>query len=525
MKTKFRKFIAVILMLCIITTLTACNDVRNSQKWVLTHEKWTSYDGTIQQERFYEYDTNGKLIGETLDYGVDGVYTCSEFKYDNSGNVIEKTELYNNPLTNDETIYYYTYTYNDNGTLSKEISKSSTEEFITEYTYDNKGNVIKEIFKDSSGEESIYTYILEYEKDLCIQCEGTIKSTGYNDEYILKQYKYDKNGNKEYELYYNAFDESDDENNTTEVNGKRYKLFITKTYTYEKLSDVAIELETNNNESTLTETQNSEASSNTEDSKEIEEVKLSDSCDMILCTGYDGDDYYELVANQIDGYPDSTFEFGVLKNNEWLVEMSSDCPFIDEDGWWKGTKNSNIPGEFKYMSVGCFYYRRDDESSKGGIIYKPETGINFEVVWFGKFSPYSGSYEEDYSKLINENSEYLGLLNDFTFSYMNLNTGEIRAISLELKGMGNNQNIGLLSDGVFYADASSNFTGTYYSGFFDLNGNQIIDLTKYHCTDLGDYMFHNGQYTLTCKNNSDVEFDITFDTSGKIVSQEKSSVQ
>lgn len=253
--------------------------------------------------------------------------------------------------------------------------------------------------------------------------------------------------------------------------------------------------------------------------------KLSEDCDTLLCTGYDGADYYELVANQIDGYPDSTFEFGVLKNNEWLVQMNSDCPFIDENGWWKGATYDNVAGEFEYVDAGCFYYRRADESSKGGIIYKPETGVHFEVVWFGSFSPYSDSKEEIYSKLINKSGEYLGLLNDFTFSCMNLNTGETRAIPLELEGIGNNQEIGLLSDGLFYAHASSNFTGTDYKGFYDLHGNQIIDLTEYHCTDYGDYMFHNGEYTITCKNNSGVEFDITFDTSGKIIRQEKSAVQ
>lgn len=265
----------------------------------------------------------------------------------------------------------------------------------------------------------------------------------------------------------------------------------------------------NTNSSTTTKVTDTTTMTEVTDTTTEAPKKLSDSCDMILCTGYDGDDYYELVANQIDGYPDSSFEFGVLKNNEWLVEMSSVCPFINENGWWYGAKYSNTPGEFQYMKNGSFYYNHDDGWSE--IIYKPETNISFKVSGIVSFSRYKSDVGTiDYSKLINENGEALTRLDDghFTFSYLNLNTGESRPIPLDLTMVNNNQYIGLLSDGVFYAHASSNFTGTDYSGFFDLNGNQIIDLTEYHCTDLGDYMFHNGQYTLTCKNNSGVEFDI-----------------
>ncbi len=255
------------------------------------------------------------------------------------------------------------------------------------------------------------------------------------------------------------------------------------------------------------------------------EIKLSESCDMLLCTGYDGDNYYELVANQIDGYPDSTFEFGVIKNNTWLVPMSSNCPFINEKGWWKGAEYGNNPGEFKYMNAGCFYYSHDDGIGLFEMIYKPETGKYFEVSGLVSFAIYKTDFGEvDYSKLCTDSSEFLTRVNDghWAFSYINLNTGETKAIPLRLY-VNNNQDIGLLSDGLFYAYGGSNFTGTDYCGFFDLNGNQIIDLTQYDTTDLKDRQFHNGKYTVTCANSSGVEFDITFDTSGKIIEQTKTT--
>lgn len=257
-----------------------------------------------------------------------------------------------------------------------------------------------------------------------------------------------------------------------------------------------------------------------EDPQQVE-PKLSESCDMVLCTGKNGNDYYELVANQIDGYPDSTFEFGVIKNNKWLVELSADSPFIEENGWWHGAEYSNTPGQFIYMTAGCFYYNYDGYYE---VLYNPETNVSFNVSGIASFTPYRSDLNKvDYSKLINENGEALARLanEDYVFSYLNLVTGESKPIPLELTAINNNQYVGLLSDGVFYAHASSNFTGIDYSGFFDLNGNQIIDFTEYDWLDCGDYMFHDGQYTLKCRNNSGVVYNITFDTSGKIISQVK----
>lgn len=250
---------------------------------------------------------------------------------------------------------------------------------------------------------------------------------------------------------------------------------------------------------------------------------LSESCDMVLCTGYDGDDYYELVANQMDAYPDSTFEFGVIKNNEWLLKMGEDCPFIDSKGWWKGTKSENTPGEFIYLSEGCFYYTKDQGLGDYEIIYKPETNVSFEVAGLVSFTPYVSNYEIDYSMIVNDNGEVLTRKDDknYTFSYLNMNTGESFAIPFELTNIHNSLYIGLLSDGLFYAESFSQFSGYDYIGFFDLDGNQIINLLDYKKCDLGDYMYHDGEFTMTCENSSGVEYDITFDTKGKVIKREK----
>lgn len=248
-----------------------------------------------------------------------------------------------------------------------------------------------------------------------------------------------------------------------------------------------------------------------------DEEKLSESCSMVLCTGSDGNDFYEIVANQIDGYPDSTFEFGVIKNNRWLVPMSSDCPFIDDEGWWLGAIDANKPCDFQYLEEGCFYYECDNGDPD--IIYKPETSISLNASIVG--------YPDlDYS--INDKSEIIAtVLNTDYLStetlaiiYANMNTGELKTLPIEAKYA---QVIGPLNDNLFFiAEESTNYHYGYDTcGFFDLNGNQVIDLYSYDIVDYKDCKFINGQYTFTAKNNSDVLFDITIDTTGKVISQVK----
>ena len=248
------------------------------------------------------------------------------------------------------------------------------------------------------------------------------------------------------------------------------------------------------------------------------EVKLSEECDMILCTGYDGSDYYELVANQIDGYPDSTFEFGVIKNNKWLVEMSSNCPFIDENGWWKGLdkdyqSNTVSSEDFQYIGGALFLYK---ESS----IYNPESGVCFENLCNRKYTEIE-NYEEFLGFEVLKHNAGQSIL----FKYYNPKTGQSREIGGYFNDVQRPDVLKDISCGLFYASGETwewhNFQYTRYSGFFDLNGQMILDLSEYTITDYHGYKYENNIYMITCTNNSGVNFNITFDTFGKIISQEK----
>ena len=65
----------------------------------------------------------------------------------------------------------------------------------------------------------------------------------------------------------------------------------------------------------------------------MDEQQLSDECDKVLAEGYDQkNNHYQLVANETEDYDGTQITMGVIKNNKWLVEMTEDFPFINEQG-------------------------------------------------------------------------------------------------------------------------------------------------------------------------------------------------
>lgn len=249
------------------------------------------------------------------------------------------------------------------------------------------------------------------------------------------------------------------------------------------------------------------------------ERQLSLDCDMILCTGYDGDDYYELVLNQIDAYPESTFEFGVIKNNEWFVNMSPNSPFIDENGWWKWSDDENTisSDNFSYISNGCFLYRSSRYGNNIGIMYKPETSVFFEI------QPIDDIFEIDVSDRFLAYDIHNAVNYDYQLTLFDMNTGSKKVIGGVFKDYFYADRTYAISDDIFYAKCD--LTWEEYEGFYDLNGNIIIDLRETGYNTSYGYVFENGKIVLTDYNDSGVKYDLTFDTSGNIINQEKSTVQ
>lgn len=57
-------------------------------------------------------------------------------------------------------------------------------------------------------------------------------------------------------------------------------------------------------------------------------------------------------------------------------------------------------------------------------------------------------------------------------------------------------------------------------GFFDINGELIIDLSKYDLSVFKDYYFKDGQCILTAYNESGTKLSVTIDKSGNMINIE-----
>ena len=270
-------------------------------------------------------------------------------------------------------------------------------------------------------------------------------------------------------------------------------------------------------------------SSNQSDSYESgAEAKLSDECDFVLAVGIDNaGNKYELVANTAQTF-EGTNKIGVIKNNEWFVELSSDCPFIDESGEILGVTPGydshdyyvNEDGVCGYIYIGnnCFGY------SEGYL-------FDCNVLWNAKTKAvhsypagkYSTSYilstvakndgENDFSQ--NGVDEEYVLFHD-TDTYKLLNTTTMTFDS-SFKDIGYST-VNPYSEGLLFATTKDD-----KFGFFDKSGNLKIDFEKYsEKFNLGSptpRYFQNGTFKFNYPNSSGIFFEITIDKNGNVISE------
>ena len=254
------------------------------------------------------------------------------------------------------------------------------------------------------------------------------------------------------------------------------------------------------------------------------ETKLSDSCDKIIYSLKDGADYYEFVVDEEIAYPKTSYKVGVIKNNAWLVEMSEHSPFLNDDNSWKSLEDINSDPlneiHFEYLGEGCFLYYVDYFSTNindSGIIYNPSKNVSLPVC--------NISYYDNFDNIVNEG---LIVVMDHSFEWFlfNTNTGEATSINGYFKkgGEWKVERLQGHSEGLIMARIKDfGFTTKYITGFFNFNGDLIVDLSEYGYPDKNnDYRFNNGQCTITTKNDTGVTFNIVIDKSGNIISQEKS---
>ncbi len=250
------------------------------------------------------------------------------------------------------------------------------------------------------------------------------------------------------------------------------------------------------------------------------EEQLAAVCDYILAEGTNKNgDIYQLVANESKSY-DGKSEVGIIKNNKWLIELSSDSPFVDESGkiiyidnymrQFDYPESDDLYGYSKtYMFINnCCFIAKEDSRNHYDVILNAENGKNYIVEngWF------ETEFKDD--NLIGQYDENI-VIRDWDSkdkSYEILNT-ETMSIVKEFTN-DDFYYITPISEGVFYAIKDKEGNG---KAFYDSNGQKVVDLSKYKISGCG--FFIDGRCIFTAINSSGKEFEITIDKSGNVISE------
>lgn len=280
---------------------------------------------------------------------------------------------------------------------------------------------------------------------------------------------------------------------------------------------------------------------------------LSNTCDFILCCGTDAaGNVYELVANQTETSLEYKIEVGVIKNNEWLWPLSTDFPFLGEEGLFHvsapmgGESGSNLDEYGKIVSSiffidsGAFLMDSYNTRTATGwdtydhtkIIFSCETQKSYTVDC--EESSFLYRYDEacfsngeviSYGQIVTDNGKLLIYsepeesdihsmdIEDHIYDWFLLNTKtlEIEPIATNLAGLCPES---VLSEGLIFASDQC---------FYDTNLQKKIDLSAYNI-DMwyaGSIFFENGECEFTAENDLGTEFLITIDKSGKVLSEVK----
>ena len=257
--------------------------------------------------------------------------------------------------------------------------------------------------------------------------------------------------------------------------------------------------------------------------------------DEILCSG----DGYHLVKKEVDAYDGYKFMLGVVNDDgEWVQELTDTGTFVDEvrvraEGSSETLRDSSC---YMYLGEGVFLaspgvsvYTKDEEYRVGpwenSVSYSP-TGRGEVAIWEcllwnvtdnsqTKINASKMSVFQDGYLLFCEEDE----MGKGTLNAMNPK-GEITELSCQYLPNKPMHNFPVYSEGLFYACSENS-----NPGFFDIEGNMVIDLSAYdvgripYSIEMGVNApyFENGQATILFANNAGSVFEAVIDKTGAFV--------
>lgn len=283
-------------------------------------------------------------------------------------------------------------------------------------------------------------------------------------------------------------------------------------------------------------------------SEKLTEASLADSCQYTLVTGYDDDGTcYQLVGEDFENYDGSEIRFGVIKDNQWLVNMTSDVPFLDDnkciygyedaDGnyqseWNKSLKQTieqrdpELFDKFGYVGNGCFYLESNSGSKTDSLVEKLST-IIFWNAETNKSKVFNNTIMYDMENYTVGNDVILSVLTDHLFNisydqFEDMNVQALNVSTLETKSLLTQSfdaycnwdyKVHQSSENLFYVEKDNSF--------YDTNGKKAFEITVDKVQKIGK--FKDGQCELITQVESGSKYSVLIDTTGKVISNEKIS--
>lgn len=264
---------------------------------------------------------------------------------------------------------------------------------------------------------------------------------------------------------------------------------------------------------------NSDSDSETTTVQEAE--KLSASCDYILAQATDSKgNYIELVANDSETY-DGSQTIGLIKNNKWVIKMTDDSPLIKDNGvifgfnWYKNY-SSGHENAFKFISDSCLKFTEYEE---GSLFWNFETEKTYKMADTFEDIVKDSLRNSDSNSL----SEELILIREYEkgeYIFKIFNTRTMSIVKSFPKNYFIASSIKEISNGLFFAKQTTTDSNSTVSGFYDANGNLVIDLNKYNY-EIYRYpeRFIDGKTSFRVENESGKKFEITIDKQGNVLSE------
>lgn len=270
------------------------------------------------------------------------------------------------------------------------------------------------------------------------------------------------------------------------------------------------------------------------------ESSIGKQCDYVLGEGRDGEDYYQLVANEEEDYDGVKIEVGVIKNNEWLLQPTSKMPLVDKDKTLYGSDIAgldDVPDGIYYMGFGCFLYRartKGYSSTYEEIIYNVNNqkyyehkGRNDNEIIVSSPRPLNYTTPVDFEENWEIKSENIivdtiDYEDKSVYKILNLSTMNTREIDFripdEIKSGDQFRTVHPISRGIFA------IAGEHRGcAFYNITGKLLFTISyeKIPREYLYDPIIFKGKYcTFTVENNKGTLFDITVNKKGKVIDSE-----